>query len=112
MAALELQKQERAWLKANKMFIPPWKHGSTWVNVEAWTDGYHEGFEACLDYEKNKSVRQRQDQEKYCQKIRNEYQEYLQSKSVPALKDILKDGGQLAGVCGWLIKEIIKEKGE
>ena len=45
LAYLEKQKQERIWLKHNKRFVPEWKHGSTWVFNECWTDGYDEDFE-------------------------------------------------------------------
>ena len=45
--------------------------------------------------------------------IREEYQEYLESKTTQALRDIKKDGGHLAGLCGWLIDDIlVKRKGE
>lgn len=48
--------------------------------------------------------------ELYQQRIRDSYQDYLESKSTPALLDIKKDGGQLAGLCGWLIDEIIESR--
>ncbi len=46
------------------------------------------------------------------QGIRDSYQEYLEGKTTKALLDIKKDGGHLAGLCDWLIDEIIaKRKG-
>lgn len=49
---------------------------------------------------------------KEMQRIREENQEYLESKTTKALLDIKKDGGHLVGLCSWLIDEIIaKRKG-
>ncbi len=50
--------------------------------------------------------------EKEKQRVRDNWQEYLESKNTQALLDIKKDGGHLAGLAGWLIDEIIaKRKG-
>lgn len=47
---------------------------------------------------------------KEMQRLREENQEYLESKTTKALLDIKKDGGHLAGLCGWLIEEILAER--
>ena len=52
----------------------------------------------------------RQNDEERKQRIRNDYQEYLESKSTQALIDIKNDGGQLCKLCGWLIDEILNER--
>lgn len=44
---------------------------------------------------------------KEMQRIRDENQKYLESKSTKALLDLKKDNGQIAYICGWLIDEII-----
>lgn len=50
--------------------------------------------------------------EKEKQRIRDNWQGYLEDKTTKALLDIKKDGGHLAGLAGWLIDEIIaKRKG-
>jgi hypothetical protein len=48
--------------------------------------------------------------EAYKQKIRENYQDYLESKSTQALLDIKKDKGQLSSLCSWLIDEILAER--
>ena len=48
--------------------------------------------------------------EVYRRRIREQYEDYLRDKSTAALKDIQKDGGQLVGIAGWLIDEILTEK--
>ena len=50
--------------------------------------------------------------EKEKQQIRDDRQEYLESKTTEALLDLKRDGGHIAYMCGWLIDEIIaKRKG-
>lgn len=110
MAALEMQKQEKIWLKNKKRFVPEWPHGSTWVNQKRWEDGYDQDFEAYIDYEKNRPARERREREKKTQRIRDEHQDYLEGKTIEALQDIKKDGGHLVGLCGWLIDEVIEAK--
>ncbi len=107
MAALEMQKQEKIWLAQKKRFIPEWPHGSTWINQKRWEDGYDQDFEKYLKWKLLKPERERREREKRMYKIRDEYQEYLESKSTAALLDIKKDGGHLVGLCSWLIDEII-----
>ena len=46
----------------------------------------------------------------YKQRIREQYEDYLRSKSTAAMEDIRKDNGQLAKIAGWLIEEIINER--
>ena len=36
--AIKDQKTERAFLKRQNRFCPPWKHFSTWLNSGCWTD--------------------------------------------------------------------------
>ncbi len=110
MAALALQVQERCWLKAHKEFVPPWKHGSTWVNQQCWRDGYHPDFEAYLKYQKDKPNREKRERERGRQHIRDEYQEYLEGKSTQALIDLKKDKGHVVGLVGWLIDEILQTR--
>ena len=46
------------------------------------------------------------------QRIRDNWQRYLETKNTQALLDLKRDDGNLAGLCGWLIDEIIaKRKG-
>ena len=45
----------------------------------------------------------------YRQRIRDQYEDYLRSKSPAALKDMQKDNGQLSKIAGWLIDEILTE---
>lgn len=55
---------------------------------------------------------QKREREKEIQRIRDEKQDYLESKTTKALLDIKKDDGLLVGTCGWLIDEILaKRKG-
>ncbi len=54
----------------------------------------------------------KKEREKEIQRIREAHQGYLESKTTKALLDIKKDGGHLAGLCSWLIDEILaKRKG-
>ena len=110
MAALEIQKQEKIWLEQNKKFVSEWPHGSTWVNQKRWRDGYNPDFEAYLKHKLLQPAREQREREKYEMRIRDEYQEYLEGKSAKALQDLKKDGGHIAGLCGWLIDEILKEQ--
>ena len=52
------------------------------------------------------------DDKRYKQRIREEYQPFLEAKSTRALLDLKQDGGHLAGLCGWLIDEILTERGK
>ena len=110
MAALEIQKQEKIWLEQNKLFVSEWKHGSTWVNQQCWRDGYHPDFEKYLKWKLLKPERERREREKRMYKIRDDYQEYLESKSTAALLDIKRDGGNLWHSCGWLLDEILASR--
>ena len=110
MAALEIQKQERAWLKVNKKFIPEWAFGSTWVNQQRWRDGYDKDFEEYLKYEQERPLREQRQQEKAKQKIRDDYQNWLEGKSTKALQDAKRDGGYMTGLYCWLIDEILNER--
>ena len=38
ITAIKDQKAERALLKRQNRFVPPWKHFSTWLNAGCWTD--------------------------------------------------------------------------
>ena len=110
MASLEMQKKERLWLESQKRFVPEWPYGSTWVNQQRWRDGYDPDFEKHLKYEQEAPLRRQKEQERNKQKIRDDYQEYLEGKSTQALKDLKKDTGHLTSVCGWLIEEIIEQR--
>ena len=45
-------------------------------------------------------------------RIREEYQGYLEAKPTEAMRELKTEGGHLAGLCGWLIDEILaKRKG-
>lgn len=110
MAALELQKQEKLWLDSQKMFVSEWKNGSTWVNQRCWRDGYHPDFEKHLKWQLLKPERERLEKEKEIYRIRDEYQDWLESKSTRALLDFKKDGGSLVHNCGWLIDEILEQR--
>lgn len=110
MAALEIQKQEKIWLDQHKKFVPEWPYGSTWVNQQRWRDGYHPDFEAYLKYEKERPARLKRELEAGRQRIRDEYQDWLEGKSTQALKDLKNDGGHVAVICGWLITEILAER--
>ena len=50
------------------------------------------------------------DVEVYRQRIRNDYEDYLNAKTTQALIDEKNDGGQLSKLCGWLIDEIISKR--
>lgn len=51
--------------------------------------------------------------ERYKQRIRDHYEEYLNGKSTQALYDLKRDGGNVSNLAGWLIDEILeKRKGE
>lgn len=60
-----------------------------------------------------KTEEQKADLRKEKARIRENWQGYLESKNTKALLDIKKDGGHLAGLCGWLLDEILaKRKGQ
>ena len=100
MPAIEYQISWREKKKRQNKFVPEWKHFKTWINTRWW-----EAIEEPApqkpkpDYEKINRDR-----------IRKEYQSYFESKSTKALLDIKKDGGHLAGLCGWLIDEILNAR--
>jgi hypothetical protein len=48
--------------------------------------------------------------EAFKKRIRDDYEESLKAKSTRALLDLKKDGGQLSGLCGWLINEILRNR--
>jgi len=48
--------------------------------------------------------------EAFKKRIRGDYEEPLKAKSTRALLDLKKDGGQLSGLCGWLIDEILHNR--
>lgn len=110
MAALEIQKQEKIWLEQQEMFVSEWKHGSTWVNQQCWRDGYHPDFEKYLRDKLLRPARAVMEEEKRKQRLRDEYQDWLEGKSTQALKDLKNDGGHVAVICGWLITEVLEER--
>lgn len=57
-----------------------------------------------------KTKEQKAYRNKEMQRIREEWQPYLESKTTAALLDIKKDGGHLAGLCDWLINEILAKQ--
>ena len=60
---------------------------------------------------RTKEKRKKQSEtEAYKKKIRDNYYDYLVTKTTPALRDIQKDGGSLGKLTGWLIDEIIAER--
>lgn len=40
LPALERQIKERAYLKNNNSFVPPWKHFKKWIEVKGWEERY------------------------------------------------------------------------
>lgn len=110
MAALELQKREKSWLRQKKRFVPEWPYGSTWVNQQRWRDGYDPEFERYLKYEKEKPLRKEKENQLYRQRIRNDYGEYLESKSDKALIDLRSERGYLSETYNWLIDEILQKR--
>lgn len=106
--AIKQQVKVRADNRAACRFNPPWKNFKTWIYNRCWeeTVGVTKTSE-----EKAKKEKQQIDQEKA--RLKEEYQEYLESKNTQALKDIKADGGHLVGLCGWIIDEILaKRKGQ
>ena len=59
---------------------------------------------------KQKTKSEELERKKERQHIRDQYQDYLESKTTPALKDIRKDGGHIAHIAGWLISEILAKR--
>ena len=55
-------------------------------------------------------ARRNQDGKNYRDKIRLDYEDYLQGKTTQALQDILRDNGQIAHIASWLIREIIENR--
>lgn len=110
MASLELQKQEKDWLASKNKFVAEWPYGSTYVHQKRWEDGLHPDFEEHLKWQQGKPEREQFAEEKRIQRIRDEYQDYLEGKSTRALLDFKKDGGCLVGLCDWLIDEILKQR--
>ncbi len=108
MAALEMQKQEKIWLKNKKRFVPEWPHGSTWVNQKRWEDGYDQDFEAYIDYEKNRPAREKAAFEKKRQDIRDSDKSFYEGKTDEELNGYLQDPKAI--VRHWLIKEILNER--
>ena len=105
LPAIEQQKQRRKIKKSKNEFVPSWKHFETWLNKRCWeeTEGVEEPQEEAMNRE-HLYIEQRKRQ------IREDYEDYLRGKSTTALKDIQKDGGQLLGLCGWLIDEILRNR--
>ena len=38
LKSIQNQKKERAFLRRQNRFVPPWKHFSTWLNAGCWSD--------------------------------------------------------------------------
>lgn len=103
-----IKEQAEKWDKTftAKQFIP---HFKTWIFNRKWeeTEGVTESPEEKMNRE---HFRIEQALQKKRQKIRDENQSYLESKSVPALLDLKKDKGQIWYICGWLIDEILEKR--
>ena len=99
MKAVAAQKTSIQWNKDGGQFIP---YPATWLHREGWDDEITKSPEDKMKRE-HLYIEQRKRQ------IREDYEDYLRDKSTAALKDIQKDGGQLVGIAGWLIDEILTE---
>lgn len=100
--AIKQQTERRGIDTLAGRFVPPWKYFKTWLYNRCWEETV--GVIETPEEKKAKAKRQREKEE---EKIREDWQDYLESKTTQALKDIKKDGGHLMGVCGWLINEIL-----
>jgi len=103
--AIKKQVKRREISKATNRFEPPWKNFKTWLYNRCWeeTVGVEESKE-------EQQAKQREEMNRRKKNIRDTYQEYLERKSTSALKDIKADGGHTAGLCGWLIDEILERR--
>ncbi len=103
--AIDEQVKRRKINVSASRFVPPWKNFQTWINNRCWTE--IEGVtESPEDAAKRKSI----EIERYKQKARDEYLDYLNSKTTEALMDLKKDN--YWGVLVWLIDEIINNRNE
>ena len=70
---------------------------------------WHSRDKRTIAAERVKKDKDRND-EAFKKRIRDDYEEPLKAKSTRALLDLQKDGGQLSGLCGWLIDEILQQR--
>ena len=87
-------------------------HDSTGKPVLCWKQKlltWHSRDKRTIAAERVKKDKDRND-EAFKKRIRDDYEEPLKAKSTRALLDLQKDGGQLSGLCGWLIDEILQQR--
>lgn len=111
-------KEVKDYIEGKKYNVNP---QAFWDYFEAteWYDKYGEpvlswkGRVVTWHYRDKRTVQARKvevDDQRYRQKIRDEYQPFLEDHDTRALLDLKRDGGQLAGLCGWLIDEILAKR--